>query len=68
LIVTPENPNSKVTEETIVGETFIRPKKEYEFSYNGLIEHEWIVDKKYPVVVKANGKKAIIKWDSPYSG
>ena len=33
LIVEPENPNNKSQEDTIIGETFIKPKKVYEFTY-----------------------------------
>ena len=55
----------------IIGETFIRVKKSYEFSYEGEEELNWMVDKKYPVkmvVDSQNKKKVSIYWDSSYSG
>ena len=30
-----QNPNDVEVEETIVGETFIKPKKTYEYTFNG---------------------------------
>ena len=35
LIAEPVNPNASHIEEVIVGETFIKPKKEYTFIYKG---------------------------------
>ena len=55
----------------IIGETFIRVKKSYEFSYEGEEELNWMVDKKYPVkmvVDSQNKKKVSVYWDSSYSG
>ena len=63
LIVEPTSPNTQFVEETIVGETFIKPKKTYEFSYVGNLEGEWSVDKDIPVSLDPNGKsvKSIAK-------
>jgi hypothetical protein len=35
LVVTEPNPNDIEIEETIVGDTFIKPKKTYEYTFNG---------------------------------
>ena len=68
LIAEPINPNPKKVEETIIGESFIKPKKTYEFTYNGNLEGEWKVDKDVPVKLDANGKIVQIKWLDTYSG
>ena len=72
LIIEPENPNSNFIEENIVGESFIKPKKEYEYYYNGKENSiEWKIDKKYPIILnknQADPNKITLKWDSPYSG
>lgn len=71
LIVKPENPNTEQIEETIIGETFIKPKKEYEYYFNGNAILDWEIDKKYPVIIEIdnfNSKRIKLKWDSTYSG
>ena len=71
LIVTPENPNDNETENTIVGETFIKPKKTYDYHFEGREVQDWIVDKKYPVVLiedELDPQHICLKWDSSYSG
>lgn len=68
LIAEPINPNKKYVEETIIGETFIKPKKEYTFIYNGNLIGEWTVDKKYPIELKQEGKTAKLSWLKTYSG
>lgn len=71
LIVTPENPNDNETENTIVGETFIKPKKTYDYHFKGRDIQNWTVDKKYPVVLvedELDPQHIYLKWDSPYSG
>jgi hypothetical protein len=68
LIAEPVNPNNNFVEETIVGETFIKPKKTYEFIYNGNLEGSWSVDKNIPVELKQDGKKVSLKWLDTYSG
>ena len=57
--------------EYIVGDTFIKVKKEYHYQFNGDYNGEWQVDSKYPVILtvdKENPQKVILKWDSTYSG
>ena len=71
LIVKDTSPNDEETEETIVGETFIKPKKTYEYFYNGSAYQDWIVDKKYPVIIvedEKNPQHIWLKWDSSYCG
>lgn len=71
LIVKPENPNDNVIETTIKGDTFIKVKKSYTYSYTGEEDNEWYVDKKYPVILKineSNPKEVLLKWNSPYCG
>ena len=67
LIVEPVNPNPEAIEQTIKGETFIKPKKVYEYEFTGTSIGEWNVNKK-GISVNANGKKVQIKWLSNYSG
>ena len=71
LIVKQENPNTPEEEKAIVGETFIKVKKTYEYYYNGSEDGEWYVDKQYPVKITIdsdNKKKISLKWDSSYCG
>ena len=71
LIVKPENPNPPIVEEMIVGETFIKPKKTFTFSYVGSAVANWEVDRKYPVIITVNPeneKEITLKWNSGYSG
>ncbi len=71
LVVTEPNPNDIEIEETIVGDTFIKPKKTYEYTFNGSAYQEWKVDKKYPVVLIVDPMEpqhVSLKWDSAYCG
>ena len=71
LVVMPENPNSDSIEATIVGETFIKVKKEYSYYFDGTLAKEWYVDKKYPVKLRpdpSDPRKVIVKWDNAFSG
>ena len=71
LIVSQPNLNDAETEETIVGETFIKPKKTYEYVFNGSAYQEWQVDKKYPVTLVIDPMEpqhVSIKWNSSYCG
>lgn len=65
------NPNDKKVEDKIVGDTFIKPKWEYEYTYTGKLKPQWKVDSKYPVeliVDKNNNKRVTVKWTVGYSG
>lgn len=68
LIAEPANPNTSAVEDTIIGDTFIKPKKTYEFIYNGNLEGAWSVDKNIPVKMEQDGKTVKIKWLDTYSG
>ena len=71
LILEPENPNKPEIERAIVGDTFIKPKKTYEYKYNGSENFDWFVEKKYPVVIEEDpldSKHIFLKWNNTYSG
>ena len=71
LIVKPESPNNEIVEETIIGDTFIKPKKAYEFYYSGNAYLDWEVDKKYPLKIQVDeedSRKITLTWTSTYSG
>lgn len=64
-----QDPNEEFNE--IIGETFIKIKKNYSYSFEGSVEAAWYVDKKYPVilVVDSNNSKIVnLKWTGSYSG
>lgn len=67
LIVEEINPNPEIIEQTIQGDTFIKPKKFYEYKFTGFSEGEWSVDKK-GIILESNGKRVQIKWTLNYSG
>lgn len=55
----------------IIGETFIKIKKNYDYYFDGTLAKEWYVDKKYPVILIPNPtdpRKVTLKWDNAYSG
>ena len=64
--------NDEVVEATVVGETFIKPKKSYTYTYEGEdIQNGYfsIDNKKYPVtIIQQEGKEITIKWNTSYSG
>ena len=64
----PINPNNSFIEDTIVGETFIKPKREYEYEYIGNLVGKWSVKENYPVELIQNGKKVKLRWLNTYSG
>ena len=68
LIAEPVSPNNDFVDNTIIGETFIKPKKQYEFTYNGNVKGSWRVDKNIPVQLVQDGKKVKIRWLDTYSG
>lgn len=56
LIAEPVDPNgSDAADISIVGETFIKPKKTYTFAISGDVEGSWKVDKNVPVELKPDG-------------
>lgn len=71
LIVKQENPNDAEIEMTILGETFIKVKTEYDFSFAGDVAAVWSVDKNVPVSLipdSEDPRKVKLKWESTYSG
>jgi hypothetical protein len=65
-VVNPEEP--ELNENLILGEGFIRPKKVYQFSYEGSEEGEWKVESLAPIECTKNGKVIEIVWPKTYSG
>ena len=75
LITKPIDPNIGTDSEfVIIGETFIKPKKEYIYYIESSIYGNWYIsNKKLPIIMEPfedeKGRDAIkIKWDSSYSG
>ena len=64
----PINPNNSFIEDTIVGETFIKPKREYEYKYIGNLVGKWSVKENYPIELIQDGKKVKLRWLNTYSG
>ena len=71
LIEPVKNPNSADVEETIIGETFIKPKMTYEYRYDGAIISEWGVDREnLPLTIEVMEEdEHVIKltWQASYS-
>ncbi len=66
LVVNPEVPDE--SKNFIFGETFIKPKKSYEFIYRGRNKAEWHIDGKYPIEYTVEGNKITLTWMKTYSG
>lgn len=64
----PINPNNSFIENTITGETFIKPKREYEYEYIGNLVGKWSVLENYPIKLIQDGKKVKLCWLNTYSG
>ena len=65
-----EDPNGEEKNQ-IIGETFIKPKMAYEFSFTGRESAVWAVDKNYPVklTVSADDPRYVtLIWTGGYSG
>ena len=55
----------------IIGETFIKVKRTYDFIYDGHEGAIWEVDKKYPIILTLDvndARHVQLYWDSSYSG
>ena len=66
-----QNPNNAEVDSTILGETFIKVKKTYTYTFKGRSISEWKVDSKYPVVLevsKTDPRVVSLKWDNSFSG
>lgn len=67
-----KDPNDGTLDEMdIIGETFIKVKKLYDYSFYGDGNYKWYVDPKYPVELitnPSNPKEVQLRWSSSYSG
>ena len=72
LITKPIDPNPTEEENSIIGQTFIYPKKTYTYTFDGSLVTNWVVDSKLPIkyVVDKDADNPTIKitWISGYSG
>lgn len=70
LVLKEENPNTGRIENLIKGDTFIKPKGIYTYTYTGLTLADWFVDTaKYPVEYKQVDERTItLRWTASYSG
>jgi hypothetical protein len=66
-----KDPNGEVEEVDIIGDTFIKVKKLYDYEFSGTIADEWIVDSKYPVELihdPSDPRRVSLRWTSTFSG
>ena len=75
LITKPIDPNVGTNSEfVIIGETFIKPKKEYIYYIEGSLYGDWYIsNNKLPIIkesfIDENGRSAIrLKWNNTFSG
>lgn len=70
LIVEPVNPNPPIVEETIIGETFMKPRIPYTYEYSGSESGEWVIlnEKKLPLRKEVDGNTITITWIGNVSG
>ena len=71
LIVQNIEPEVEDTKNTIVGNTFIKPKQEVEYYFDGPLRAHWSFDKKLPIKAMLNTddiRQIRITWVSNYSG
>ena len=73
LIVSDDNPNTEEVEQTIIGETFIKPKVSQIYTFSGSLHDDWSWDKTLPIEYEVfdneDGHCCIkLKWISNYSG
>ena len=66
LIITPAEPDD--SQNLIKGENYIKPKKFYEFTYEGKETNKWIVDTEVPITAQPEGRTIKICWPKTYSG
>ena len=71
LIPEEDNPNNAEVDATIIGETFIKVKKSYTYTFKGRSISEWRVDAQYPVILnvsESDPRVVTLKWDNTFSG
>jgi hypothetical protein len=55
----------------ILGDTFIKIRTDKKYRFDGTLAAEWVVDKKYPVILIPDPKdprNVTLRWDNSYSG
>ena len=72
LITEIKDPNGDTEKIDIIGETFIKPKKSYQYTFSGREAQTWFVDtKKYPIKLEFDAedpRNLTLTWTSGYSG
>lgn len=71
LVVKNVEPEVEDTRNTIVGDTFIKPKTEHEYVFNGSLRARWSFDSKLPIEAYINEddiREIKIKWIANFSG
>ena len=69
LIAEPVNPNTKSANNIIQGESFIKPKAQYDYTFKGNVEGEWSVKgEDINVQLVQDGKNVKVRWLDTYSG
>ena len=66
-----KDPNPAPADENIIGETFIKVKRQYNYSFSGRTSASWTVDTKYPVELEVDSndpRNVSVKWTAGYSG
>lgn len=67
----PYNVNKPNVDILIEGETFIKPRKKYAYTYKGINNSTWSIDPSYPVKYTINPDKTneiTLEWNNSYSG
>ena len=71
-VIDPNEMVLKVDDEfSILGETFIKVKKSYDYEFDGAVSAQWSVDKDVPVVLTQNPedpRKVSLRWTDVLSG
>ena len=68
LVAEPVNPNDETTDAAINGETFIKPRKVYTYTFSTDVDGSWSVSEGVPVELKADGLSVTVRWLDMYSG
>ena len=69
LVVEEKNPNTEEIEDTITGETFIKPKKRYRYQFTGSMISDWKIKTDLPLQCWEIDEHCIeLMWLKPVSG